>query len=84
MSGKKKTKKTVNYKTAKDFLKEYPKPPPEHTYELKMERRLKRIINNQEKKNKKQWLIHDMLGDWHKIIFERPKIFMSFDIRQPF
>ena len=54
MIEKKETKKTVKYKTARDFLKEYPKPPPEHTYELKMERRLKRIISDLEKKKKEQ------------------------------
>ncbi|MDQ1281349.1 MAG: hypothetical protein QG670_2614 [Thermoproteota archaeon] len=52
MTDNKKIKRAVNYKTAKDFLKEYPKPPPEHTYELKMEKRLKRIINDIEKKKR--------------------------------
>lgn len=39
-------------KTAKDFLKEYPKPPAEHTYELKIEKRIKRMIKDEEEKKK--------------------------------
>jgi hypothetical protein len=31
-------------------LKQLPPPPEEHAYELKMERRLKRLVKNEEKK----------------------------------
>ncbi len=50
MPDKKETRKPVKYKSAEDFLKDYPKPPPEHTYELRMERKLKRIVTDSEKK----------------------------------
>ena len=50
MTNKKKIQETPKYKTAKDFLETYPKPPPEHTSELKMEKRLKRILKEMEEK----------------------------------
>ena len=50
MTKKKEFPKSVQYKTAENFLKEYPKPPPEHTYELKMEKRIKKMIKEDEKK----------------------------------
>jgi hypothetical protein len=34
-------------------LEEYPKPPEEHAYELRMEKLLKRMLEEQEKKAKK-------------------------------
>jgi len=34
----------------KEYLKQLPPPPEEHTYELKMERRLKRLVEKEEKK----------------------------------
>ena len=52
MVKKKKIQESPEYKTAEDFLKTYPKPPPEHTYELKMEKRLKRIVKESEEKKK--------------------------------
>jgi len=33
-----------------EYLKQLPPPPEEHAYELKMEKRLKRLIEEQEKK----------------------------------
>ncbi len=49
MTSKKKARKSVDKSTA-GFLEEYPKPPPEHTYELKMEKQLKHMIKELEKK----------------------------------
>lgn len=46
----KETRFSTKSKDVQDFLKEYPKPPPEHTYELKMEKRLKRIVKESEEK----------------------------------
>jgi len=34
----------------KEYLKQLPLPPEEHAYELKMERRLKRLVEKEEKK----------------------------------
>jgi len=33
-----------------EYLKQLPPPPKEHAYELKMERRLKRLVKKEEKK----------------------------------
>ena len=52
MTKKKESPRTFKYKTAQDFLKAYPKPPPEHAYELKMEKRVKRMIKEDEQNKK--------------------------------
>lgn len=36
-------------KDVQDFLKKYPKPPPEHTYELQMEKKLEKMVREQKK-----------------------------------
>ena len=41
-------KKHINAKN-ESTIKDYPKPPPEHTYELKMEKRIKRMLKDLEK-----------------------------------
>jgi len=38
----------------KEYLKQLPPPPKEHAYELKMEKRLKQMIREQEKKKTKK------------------------------
>lgn len=45
----KKPKKTETT-NIKEYLKQLPPPPKEHTYELKMEKRLKRMLKEEEKK----------------------------------
>ena len=52
MTKKKESPRSFKYKTAQDFLKAYPKPPPEHAYELKMEKRVKRMIKEEEQNKK--------------------------------
>ncbi|MGQ9460792.1 MAG: hypothetical protein ACUVRA_06140 [Candidatus Bathyarchaeaceae archaeon] len=42
--------KKAETKAIKEYLKQLPLPPEEHAYELKMERRLKRLVENEEKK----------------------------------
>jgi len=48
----KKRRKTKKAETAhiEEYLKQLPPPPEEHAYELKMERRLKRLVKKEEKK----------------------------------
>ena len=56
MAGKEKRQrkpKTVKTTDIEEYLKQLPPPPEEHTYELKMEKRLKRMLEEQEKKTKK-------------------------------
>ena len=52
---KKRQKKSKKGETTdiEEYLKQLPPPPEEHTHELKMEKRLKRILKEQEKKAKK-------------------------------
>lgn len=49
MTKNKEKQKSTKSKDVKDFLGEYPKPPPEHTYELKMEKRVKHMVKKKEK-----------------------------------
>ena len=44
--------KKVETPDIKEYLKQLPPPPEEHAYELKMEKRLKRVIKEQEKRRK--------------------------------
>jgi len=49
--GKKRRKSKKAEATAiEEYLKQLPSPPEEHIYELKMERRLKRLVEKEEKK----------------------------------
>jgi len=50
----KRKKKLKKVKTAdiETYLKKLPLPPEEHTYELKMEKRLRRALEEQEEKTK--------------------------------
>jgi len=41
-------------KDVEEYLKQLPPPPEEHTYELKMEKRLKRMLEEQKKKKTKK------------------------------
>lgn len=52
---RKKTKKAQT-KDIEEYLKQLSPPPEEHTYELKMEKRLKRMLEEQEKKKAKKKL----------------------------
>ena len=47
-----KEKKKAEPTDIEEFLKQLPLPPEEHAYELKMEKRLKRMLEEQEKKAK--------------------------------
>ena len=47
-----KEKKKAEPTDIEEFLKQLPPPPEEHAYELKMEKRLKRMLEEQEKKAK--------------------------------
>jgi hypothetical protein len=47
---KQKNTKDVKESSVVGYLQSLPPPPPEHAAELKMEKRLKRIIKEQEKK----------------------------------
>ena len=53
---KKKENKTSKNKSVEEFLKEYPKPPPEHTYELKMEKQLRRMIKKRERLSSSKYM----------------------------
>jgi len=46
--------KRVETKDVEEYLKQLPPPPEEHTYELKMEKRLKRMLEEQKKKKTKK------------------------------
>ena len=48
---KKQKKPKVETTDIEENLKQLPPPPKEHAYELKMEKRLKRMLKEQEKKN---------------------------------
>jgi hypothetical protein len=52
----KRQKKPKKAKTTdiKEYLKQLPPPPKEHTYELKMEKHLKRMLKEAEKKKTKK------------------------------
>jgi len=52
----KRQKKPKKPKTTdiEEYLKQLPPPPAEHTYELKMEKRLKRVLEEEEKKKAKK------------------------------
>lgn len=50
---KQKKPKTIKTTNIEEYLKQLPIPPKEHTYELKMEKRLKRILKEQEKETRK-------------------------------
>ena len=45
--------KKVEATGIKEYLKQLPPPPKEHAYELKMEKRLKRVLEEEKKKAKK-------------------------------
>ena len=47
---RRKKPKRVETTDIKQYLKQLPPPPEEHTYELKMEKRLKRMLEEHEKK----------------------------------
>ena len=51
-------KKPKNARTTdtEEYLKQLPPPPEEHAHELKMEKRLKRMLKEQEKKKGKKTL----------------------------
>jgi hypothetical protein len=51
MSKKRKPKNLTSTKelSLEEYLKQLPPPPPEHAYELKMEKRLKQLIKEQKK-----------------------------------
>jgi len=51
---KQKKLKKVEKTGIKEYLKQLPPPPEEHTYELKMEKLLKRMVKEQEKKKTKK------------------------------
>jgi hypothetical protein len=53
MAKKGKRQKKVETTSIEEYLKQLPPPPKEHAYELKMEKRLKRMLEEQEKKTKK-------------------------------
>jgi len=46
--------KKAETKGTEEYLKQLPPPPEEHTYELKMEKLLKRMLKEQEKKKAKK------------------------------
>ncbi len=46
--------KKVETTDIEEYLKQLPSPPKEHAYELKMEKRLKRMLEEQEKKKTKK------------------------------
>ena len=50
MGKNKRNQDSTENKDVQDFLKEYPKPPPEHTYELKMEKQLKHMLKDEKEK----------------------------------
>ena len=52
MSKERKRKKATSTKelSVEEYLKQLPPPPEEHTHELKMEKQVKRMIEEQEKK----------------------------------
>jgi hypothetical protein len=52
----KRQKKPKKFETTdiEEHLKQLPPPPKEHAYELKMEKRLKRMLEEQEKKKTKK------------------------------
>jgi len=57
MAGKEKRQrkpKTVKATDIEEYLKLLPPPPEEHTYELKMEKLLKRMVEEHEKKKTKK------------------------------
>jgi hypothetical protein len=58
VKSEKKQKKPKNAKTTniEAYLKQLPPPPEEHAHELKMEKRLKRMLKEQEKKKGKKTL----------------------------
>ena len=49
---RRKKPKKVETTDIEENLKQLPSPPEEHVYELKMEKRLKRMLEEQEKKKK--------------------------------
>ena len=53
---KKRQKKPKKAETTdlEEYLKQLPSPPEEHAYELKMEKRLKRMLEEEEKKKAKK------------------------------
>ncbi len=51
---KHKKPKKVETTDIEEYLKQLPSPPEEHAYELKMERRLKRMLEELEKKKTKK------------------------------
>ena len=56
MAGRKERQKKTKAETTdiEQYLKQLPAPPEEHAYELKMERRLKHMLEEQEKKKTKK------------------------------
>ncbi len=48
-----KRRKRIEATAVEEYLKQLPSPPEEHAYELKMEKHLKRMLEEQEKKTKK-------------------------------
>ena len=54
MVKKGKRQKKVETTDIEEYLKQLPPPPKEHAYELKMEKRLKRMLEEQEKKKTKK------------------------------
>ncbi|MDH5782823.1 MAG: hypothetical protein OEZ35_04055 [Candidatus Bathyarchaeota archaeon] len=51
---KHKKPKKVETTDIEEYLKQLPPPPEEHTYELKMEKRLKHMLEEQEKRKTKK------------------------------
>jgi len=51
---RRKKPKKVETTDVEEYLKQLPLPPEEHTYELKMEKLLKRMVEKQEKKKTKK------------------------------
>ena len=54
MPKERKQKNVTNMKelSLEEYLKQLPPPPPEHAYELKMEKRVKQLIKEQKRINK--------------------------------
>ncbi len=48
--GKRARRKPAMAESTREFLEEYPKPPEEHAYERRMEKKLKRMLTDEEKK----------------------------------